>query len=141
MGKFTTKKSWTDKVRASKPISVFQLDKKFSDVPEGATLLIASPAVVDAAVREIPRGTCLSTKELRAKLAEAHNAEFSCPVTTGIFLRIAAEAAWEQYSAGASLEEITPFWRVVDAKAPMAKKLACGLEFIQTQRKAEGLAG
>ena len=69
----------------------------------------------------------------------AHHADFTCPLTAGIFLRIAAELAWEQHQAGKSLTAITPFWRIVDAKSPAAKKLACGVDFIVKQRRREGL--
>ena len=35
----------------------------------------------------------------------------TCPITTGIFVRIAAEAAEEQLEQG--IERVTPYWRVV----------------------------
>jgi hypothetical protein len=76
----------------------------------------------------------------REDLAIAHRADFTCPLTAGIFLRIAAELAWEQHQHGKPLAKITPFWRVVDLKSPLAKKLACGVAFIAKQRQREGIA-
>lgn len=78
--------------------------------------------------------------QLCEDLAEAHRADFICPLAAGIFLRIAAELAWEQHQNGKPLSKITPFCRVVDLKSPMVKKLACGADFIVKQRKSEGIA-
>lgn len=103
-------------------------------------MLIPTPAVVAAHVEAIPAGASRTMPELRAELAEAHGADFTCPLTAGIFLRIAAELAWEKHQQGTPLAQITPFWRVMDAKAPVAKKLACGVDFIVKQRRSEGLA-
>jgi hypothetical protein len=37
------------------------------------------------------------------------------------------------------LDEITPFWRVLDARAATTKKLSFGAYLITTQRRLEGL--
>jgi len=77
---------------------------------------------------------------MRLDLAIEHQADNSCPVTTGIFLRIVSEVAFENYQKTKNLTSITPFWRVVDTKMPIAKKLSCGIDFINNQRKKEGLS-
>lgn len=51
--------------------------------------------------------------------------------TTGIFLRIVAEANFEKGQNGASLESIAPFWRVIDPKSALAEKLSFGKEFLE----------
>jgi hypothetical protein len=33
--------------------------------------------------------------------------------------------------------QITPFWRVIEPKSALAKKLTCGPEFIEEMRAAE----
>ena len=50
-----------------------------------------------AYVRQIPAKCELSPKALLKDMAIQHNAAYACPVTTGIFLRIIAEAAFEEY--------------------------------------------
>lgn len=102
-------------------------------------MLIPTPAVVAAYVESIPKGESLTMPQLREDLAAAHGADFTCPLTAGIFLRIAAERAWEQYQQGKSLDQITPFWRAVDLKSPLAEKLACGPVFLMKQRQMEGI--
>lgn len=103
-------------------------------------MLIPTPAVVAAYVANIPKGESRTMPQMREDLAAAHRADFTCPLTAGIFLRIASELAWEQHQNGTSLDDITPFWRVVDVKSPMAQKLACGVNFITQQRRCEGIS-
>lgn len=130
-------KSWTEKFAHPPKPSVTKLGKPYAGHDAGEKMLIATPAVVAAYVSAVPRGESRSMPQMREDLAAAHRADFTCPLTAGIFLRIAAELAWEQHQAGKALSKITPFWRVVDLKSPMAKKLACGSEFIARQRNAE----
>jgi hypothetical protein len=132
-----TKPTWSDKLLVAKPPQVKRITQAFADMPEGALMLVASPQIVDEALRAIPRGQTISLKELRTELAMAHDAEVTCPVTMGIFLRIVAEAAWEQHQGGASLAKITPFWRVIEPGSALAKKLSCGVDFLREQRVLE----
>ncbi len=132
-------KSWQEKFDSKKPFVVKVIDKKFADLPKGTKMFIATPKIIDAYVREIPEGVEVSMKRMREDLALSHNAENSCPVTTSIFLRIVSEVAFEDSKNGKELKEITPFWRVINDKMPIAKKLSCGLEFINDQRSKENL--
>ena len=66
-------------------------------------------------------------------------ADKTCPVTTGIFLRIVSEASFEELKAGNDIEEVTPFWRIVNPKSKLAEKLECGIDFIEKQRELEGI--
>ncbi|MBL9133622.1 MAG: hypothetical protein JNG86_20600 [Verrucomicrobiaceae bacterium] len=130
-------KSWSEKfTHPPKPV-VSVLDKSYAGQEPGARMLIPTPAAVAAYVETIPKGEMRTMPQLRDDLAAAHRADFTCPLTAGIFLRIAAERAWEQHLEGKALSKITPFWRAVDLKSPMAKKLACGVDFIVQQREKE----
>ncbi len=132
-----SKPTWNEKLSCSKAPEVKRLDKSFAGMPEGSLMLIASPEMIDAYVQGIARGHTVTVKAMREELADRHKAEHTCPVTTGIFLRIVAEAAWERYLAGESLEKLTPFWRVIESDSPLAAKLACGTDFIAKQRAKE----
>ncbi len=121
------------------PEKIEVVDKQFADIPAGASMYIATPEIVDAYIRHIPAGTHTSLQQMRKDLAAEHNAEYSCPVTSGIFLRIVAEAAYEEYIAGKPIKKITPFWRMIDSKSPAAKKLTFGTGFVKEQRAKEGL--
>ena len=133
------KPTWSEKLASCKAPEVKVLNITFGGIPEGSRMLIASPKVIDAYVRAVPEGKAVNPTVLRRDLAHGHDADATCPVTTGIFLRIVAEAALEQLAAGKSEDEVTPFWRIVEPKSPLAKKLSCGPEFIQKLREEEGL--
>jgi hypothetical protein len=64
------------------------------------TLAIPHPLDVDALIGTVRKG-CLATQaQLRARLARKYRVDHACPLTTGIFVRIAAEAAEEDCRAG-----------------------------------------
>src|SRR4051794_15356716 len=75
------------------------------------TLLLPSPHDVDAAIRAIPEGMVVSVGAIRRDLAAQYATDAACPLVTGIFVRIAAEAAEE--AAAERKQRITPYWRVV----------------------------
>jgi hypothetical protein len=125
--------TWADKYQNRTAPEVKRLDKAFADMPEGGLMLIATPQIIEDYIKEIPEGL----KTMRTDLAYQHNAEYTCPVTTGIFLRIVAEANYEHHQNGKTIEEIAPFWRVIDEKMPLAKKLSFGFEFIRQQKAVE----
>ncbi len=136
--KLNAKKSWAEKMEQDHSV-VKILDKDFADMKAGSKMYISNPKTIEAYIRKIPKGSSVDLKTLRNDLAIEHMAEVTCPVTTGIFLRIVAEAANEQLEQGKSIGRITPFWRVVNEKMPLAKKLTFGTDLINEQRKKEKL--
>ncbi|HEY4899665.1 MAG TPA: MGMT family protein [Terriglobales bacterium] len=106
---------------------------KLVPVPEGMAkrlgggmMLIPTALEVDAMVRKIPRGQVCSISQIRRRLAHWHNVDVTCPLVTGIFLRIVAEAAEEDRTAGRS--EITPYWRVVRDGGGLNAKFPGGID-------------
>jgi hypothetical protein len=133
-------KTWTDKVNdPTKEFQVKKLDKDFADMPAGARMLIATPKIIDEYIRQIPKGKSGSLATMRRDLANEYGAEYTCPVTSGIFLRIVSEAAHEQVEKGVALKKVTPFWRILDSKSKLLKKLSFGEDFVMKQRSREGL--
>lgn len=135
----SNRKSWKEKLDSKTILEVKQTDKKFADIPANSKMLIATPKIVDDYVRNIPAGSQSSIQTMRNDLAIEYGAEYTCPVTSGIFLRIVAEAAFEEYQSGKPLKSLAPFWRMADEKSPLAKKVSFGPEFIKEMRKKEGL--
>lgn len=133
------RKSWKEKMNPKAQWKVEVCGKKFADIPEGATMLIATPTIVEAYIMDIPEGVHTSPAQMRKDLAAEYHAAYMCPVTAGIFLRIVAEKAYEEYEAGTPLSRIAPFWRIIDTKTPTAKKLSFGMDFINERRKSEDL--
>ncbi|MBS1773492.1 MAG: hypothetical protein JST82_11590 [Bacteroidetes bacterium] len=131
------RKTWAEKMKPGMKPHVEKVDKDFADIPAGASMLIATPEIVDAYIRHIPKGSHTSLQQMRKDLAIEYNAEYTCPVTSGIFLRIVAEHAYEEYQKGKSLSNITPFWRILDRKSPSFKKLTFGTAFVEEQWEKE----
>jgi hypothetical protein len=130
-------KTWADKKRAKPPHTV-TLDKDFAGVPAGSRLLISCPMELeDYLKRHVPYGTTKEIQQVRRELALLHGADATCPVSTSIFLRTIAEAAWDEICGGKATTDVVPFWRVIDPKSPLAKKLRTGVQWIEQQRLAE----
>lgn len=139
----TTKKtkSWTDKFHNGKAPKVEVLESGFADMQAGERMLVANPEIFDAYIRQIPEGSSVDLKTMRRDLAADFQADNTCPLTSGIFMRIVMERAYEQLQGGASAENITPFWRVrLDPKSGLWKKLSFPAAFILEKRRQEGLA-
>ena len=130
-------KSWKEKLNVDRSFVVKRLDKNFSDMKVGENMLIATPKIIDEYINQIPKGIDINIKTLRKDIALTYNADTTCPVTTGIFLRIVSEAAYEDLLNGE--KNITPFWRVVDHESKTASKLACGINFIKKRRSEENI--
>ena len=126
---------WEARFNCNRQPEVKVLEKAFAGIPAGARMLVVTPSIVDAAVAEIPFGAVVEVAILRRTLAESHEAEHTCPVTTGIALRVVAERAYLRMQAGA--DSVTPFWRAIDPDSELAGKLACGREFVRQMRSAE----
>ncbi|MDQ6434008.1 hypothetical protein RB623_08105 [Mesorhizobium sp. LHD-90] len=131
-------KTWTDRLDAGEAV-IKPTPRTVGDVVEGQTMLVPTARQVDQFIRSIPPGARIDVRALRTAMAIEHGAEVSCPVYTGYHLRTVAEAANEALERGVPLEDITPFWRVLDASTPTTKKLSFGAEFVAKQRRREGL--
>ena len=112
---------------------------KVVDDPRGrGRMLIPKPLDVDALVRQIHKGKLASVDQIRERLARDFGADLTCPLTTGIFLRIAAEAAEEDASRGE--KNITPYWRVIKGDGSLNEKLPGGAEAQANRLREEGHA-
>ncbi|MBL7835624.1 MAG: hypothetical protein JNK18_16830 [Cyclobacteriaceae bacterium] len=133
----TTRKTWTDKLHETKQAKVKRIETDFADIPAGSSMFIATPQIIDGYVKQLKKGAQVNIKTLRKDLALQHGADYTCPVTTGIFLRIVAEAAYENLQQGTPVSKLTPFWRVIEPDSPLAKKLSFGQDFLKKQIRAE----
>lgn len=134
------KKTWAEKLNNGHEPKVEIVEKDFSWVKTGTKILIVNPIVMKEQIEAIPHGQQKTVPQIREELAVQFGADMTCPMSSGIFVRIVAEAAWEEHLSGKPQEEITPFWRVVDPASPLANKLACGAEFVNEMRSKEGIA-
>lgn len=131
------KKTWKEKFNTPRKVEIRIAGTEFSDIPAGSKILIASPQLVDDYIRGLERGSIVDIKTIRHDLALREGADFACPLSTGYFLRIAAEAAFEEHLNGMPLSLITPFWRAIPPNTLLMRKLTCGAQFVLTQQRFE----
>ena len=127
------KKTWIEKMNPEMTPEVKLLERPFGGFPVGAKLLIPTPSMVKEYIYSIPRGESRTAKEMRADLAAQNGADTTCPLCSGMFLRIVAEAANE-------LGEPVPVWRMIAEKSPTRKKLSFDLSELDEKRVEEGLS-
>ena len=132
-----SKKTWLEKLYQNKEPQIKRIHKSFADIPKDSLMLIANPKIISDYIEKIPVGKQIHFKSLRNDLALEYQADYTCPVTSGIFLRIIAEANYEKLNQGFSIQNITPFWRAIDSKSTLAKKLSFSAEFLIEQIKKE----
>lgn len=130
-------KSWREKLADSKGLPrVQRVTGKMSRRWGQGTVLIPAPLEVDEMMKQVPKGKLITINEIRAALARKHGASFGCPITTGIFAWIAANAAEESAAAGA--KRITPYWRTLKAGGELNRKYPGGIQQIKSKLRAEG---
>jgi alkylated DNA nucleotide flippase Atl1 len=130
------KKSFTEKLEDSKDLPrVEKITAKMSKRLGTGTLVIPAPREVDEIMREVPAGKVTTINEIRKVLAAKHNATICCPITTGIFARIAAGAAEEQKE---KRTDITPYWRTLKVGGEINEKYPGGVEGQRRLLEKEG---
>lgn len=133
-------KSWGEKLLGGKLAHVSAMTKAMWGMEKGDKLFIATPVMVRDYMKKIRKGASRTIVQMREDFAKAHKADATCPMTASIFARIAAEAALEEMEDGKPVDKITTFWRLIDEKSPIAKKLSCGTAFVAKMRKQEGIS-
>ena len=100
------------------------------------TIVIPTPREVDRIMRRVRKGRLITINAIREIVARRHGARIGCPITTGIFARIAAGAAGEQEAEGK--KRVTPYWRTLKTRGELNAKYPGGLEEQRKRLEAEG---
>jgi alkylated DNA nucleotide flippase Atl1 len=131
------KKSWCEKLNESKDLpKVEKITGKMSKRWGTGTVAIPAPAEVDEIMRRVPEGKLVTINDIRATLAKKHRATIGCPITTGIFAWVAANAAEEQRQNGK--KDITPYWRTLKTGGVINEKYPGGVNSQRELLKKEG---
>jgi hypothetical protein len=128
-------KTWQQKFESKKEEQIKRLDTNFADMKAGDLMLISTPQKIADYINSIPKNENRDLSQMRIDLAKQAKADITCPVTSGIFTRIIAERSLELMAEGK--DPIAPFWKVIDPKSSLAKKLSCGPEFIENLRNVK----
>ncbi len=131
------RKSWQQKLADNKGLPrVEPITPKMSARWGKGTVVIPSPMEVDALMRRVPPGRLTTINELRCALAAKHGATIGCPITTGIFAWIAANAAEEAAAEGR--KKTTPYWRTLKEGGQLNEKYPGGIPALARHLRAEG---
>jgi alkylated DNA nucleotide flippase Atl1 len=131
------RKSWVEKLKDSKGLPKVEIiTDKMSKRWGTGTVVIPAPIEVNEIMRNVPEGKLLTINEIRAALAKKHGATIGCPITTGIFAWVAANAAEEQRQKGE--KSITPYWRTLKTGGVINEKYPGGVEGQKKLLEKEG---
>lgn len=99
----------------------------------GERMYFAPPADYDRAMRQVPEGKLTTVGDIRAHFAKVNGADFTEPITAGIFVSIAAWASFQRDGA-----DETPYWRTLKAGGELNPKYPGGAKAQRARLEAEG---
>lgn len=128
------KKDFNAMLRDSKDMPKIQIitDKKSIEKYGGNKMYFAPPIDYDAVMKSVPRGKLITVGKIREYLAKHKGADFTEPITAGIFISI---AAWASYQRA---DDKTPFWRTLKSNGELNAKYPGGVEAQKAKLEEEG---
>lgn len=98
----------------------------------GSKMFFAPPMDYDAIMKRVPIGKVITVGEIRNYFAKANGADFTDPITAGIFVSI---VAWASYQRS---DDETPYWRTLKANGELNPKYPGGVEAQKKMLEKEG---
>ena len=95
-------------------------------------MFFAPPLAYDALMRRVPWGRLTTVGYMREYLARQNHADFTDPITAGIFVSIAAWASFQREG------DETPYWRTLKANGELNPKYPGGVQAQKARLEAEG---
>lgn len=135
LGDTMASKTFNEKLKDSKdmPKIVVIENSRAIRTYGGTDMLIAPPIFYDEIMAEVPRGKVITAVDIREFLAKQYDADFTCPMTSGIFINLAARASCERD------HDRIPFWRTLKSNGELNSKYPGGIEYQKKMLEAEGL--
>ena len=131
------RKTWQEKLADSKDLPrVVEITGKMSTRWGTGSVCIPAPIEVDEIMKKVPKGKLITVNQIREIVARKHGATIGCPITTGIFVNIAARAAEEAAAEGK--QNTTPYWRTLKSKGELNEKYPGGVDAQATNLREEG---
>jgi len=98
----------------------------------GSRMFFAPPIEYDNVMKGIPRGKVITVGAIREYFAKTNNADFTDPITAGIFVSIAAWASEQRNN------DKTPYWRTLKADGELNPKYPGGTRRQKKLLESEG---
>lgn len=113
-----------------------ELNEKQAKVWGKGTMVIPAPREVEEVMKKVLKGKLITINRIRESLAKKHKTTTCCPICTGIFSNLVAQAAEEELKEGK--KGITPYWRTLKGEGELNPKYPGGVEEQAKKLKAEG---
>ena len=128
------KKDFNAMLRDSKDMPKIQIitDRKSIEKYGGNKMYFAPPLAYDRVMKRVPYGRVTTVGEIREYFAKQSGADFTEPITAGIFVSIAAWASHQRSG------DETPYWRTLKANGELNEKYPGGIESQKEKLEAEG---
>ena len=128
------KKDFNAMLHDNKDMPKFQIikDQKSIEKYGGSKMYFAPPIDYDKVMKQIPYGKVITVGKIREYFAIQKGADFTEPITAGIFVSIAAWASSQRS------EDETPYWRTLKANGELNAKYPGGIEAQKEKLEAEG---
>ena len=128
------KKDFNAMLHDNKDMPKFQTitDLKSIEKYGGDRMYFAPPIDYDKIMKRIPYGKVITVGKIREYFAKKNGADFTEPITAGIFVSIAAWASYQRE------EENTPYWRPLKANGELNEKYPGGIEVQREMLEREG---
>ena len=128
------KKDFNTMLHDNKDMPKFQTitDLKSIEKYGGDRMYFAPPIDYDKIMKQIPLGKVITVGKIREYFAKKNGADFTEPITAGIFVSIAAWASYQRE------EENTPYWRTLKANGELNEKYPGGIEAQREMLEREG---
>lgn len=128
------KKDFNAMLSESKDMPKIQIvtDEKTIEKYGGSRMYFAPPADYDKVMKQVPYGKVITVGKIREHFAKQSGADFTEPITAGIFVSIAAWASVQRS------ENFTPYWRTLKSGGELNVKYPGGIEAQKEKLEAEG---
>lgn len=128
------KKNFNAMLNDSKDMPKFQIieDQKSIEKYGGNKMYFAPPIEYDKVMKLVPYGKVITIGQIRDYFAKISGADFTEPITAGIFVSIAAWASYQR------VENETPYWRTLKADGELNPKYPGGIEEQRVKLEDEG---
>ncbi len=128
------KKDFNAMLNDSKDMPKIQIitDAKSIEKYGGSRMYFAPPIDYDKVMKRIPCGKLITVGKIREYFAGQNYADFTEPITAGVFVSI---AAWASYQRA---DNETPYWRTLRANGELNPKYPGGVEAQKAKLEAEG---
>lgn len=107
-------------------------DEKSIQKYGGDKMYFAPPIAYDRVMRLVPYGKLITIGAIREYFAKQNEADFTEPITAGVFVSIAAWASFQRK------EDKTPYWRTLKANGELNAKYPGGIDAQRELLEKEG---